>query len=155
MTLEVTGEPAVAADPGEAALDDPALGQDDEAMLFGALDDLEFPGAGLGDERGHVRSLVGAVGEDDLDEWEQTTGSAQQLDGAVAILHVGRMDHDVQEETERIDQDVPLAARDLLARIEPLRIDRGPPFCAPLALWLSITAAEGLASRPAVSRAAT
>jgi len=70
------------------------------------------------------------------------------------------MDHDVQEEAERIDEDVPLAARDLLARIprvrplagprtgSALRVDRRPPFCAALALWLSMTAADGLASRP-------
>jgi hypothetical protein len=65
------------------------------------------------------------------------------------------MDHDVQQEAERIDEDMPLAARDLLARIEALRVDRRPPFCAALALWLSITAAEGLASRPSFSRSAT
>jgi hypothetical protein len=124
-------------------------------MQLRALDDLQLPCAGLGDERGHDRSLVGAIGEDALDEGEQTTGSTQQQIRAVAILHAGRMDHDVQEEAERIDQNVPLAARDLLARIEALRIDRRPPFCAALALWLSMTAAEGLASRPSFSRTAT
>jgi len=124
-------------------------------MLLGAFDDLQFPGAGLGDERGHYRSLIGAIGEDALDEGEQTTGSTQQQIRAVAILHVGGMDHDVQEEAERIDEDMPLAARDLLARIEALRVDRRPPFCAPLALWLSMIAAEGLASRPSFSRSAT
>ena len=44
---------------------------------------------------------------------------------------------------------------DLLARIEALRVERSPPFCAPLALWLSITAADGLTSRPSRSRTAT
>ena len=124
-------------------------------MQLGALDDLELPCAGLGDERGHYRPLVGAIGEDALDEGEPATGSTQQQIRAVAILHVGRMDHDVQEKAERIDEDMPLAARDLLARIEALRVDRRPPFCAPLALWLSMTAAEGVASRPSFSRTAT
>ena len=49
VTLEVAGKAAVAADPGKGALDDPALGQDDEAVQIGALDDLELPAAGLGD----------------------------------------------------------------------------------------------------------
>ena len=31
VTLEVSGQATVAADPGEGALDDPALGQDDES----------------------------------------------------------------------------------------------------------------------------
>ena len=142
-------------------------------MLLGAFDDLQFPGAGLGDERGHYRSLIGAIGEDDLDERKQAAGPAQQQTRAVAILHVGRMDHDVQEEAalrqalRGIDEDMPLAARDLLARIprvrplagprtgSALRVDRRPPFCAALALWLSMIAAEGLASRPSFSRSAT
>jgi len=124
-------------------------------MHLGALDDLQLPCAGAGDDRGHFGPLVAAVGEDTLDEREQTTGSLQQQMRPVAILHVGRMDHDVQQEAERIDEDMPLAARDLLARIEPLRIDRRPPFCAALALWLSMTAADGLASRPSFSRTAT
>ena len=72
-----------------------------------------------------------------------------------AILHVGGMDDDAQQQAECIDEDVALAPRDLLARIEALRVERSPPFCAPLALWLSITAADGLASRPSRSRTAT
>jgi len=155
ITLEVAGEAAVAADPGECSLDDPALGQDNEVVRIGALDDFELPCAGIGDDRSHLRPLIAAIGVDHLDEGEQTTGSAQQFVGTVAILHTGRMDRDVQDEAERIDEDVPLAARDLLARIEALRIDRRPPFCAALALWLSITAADGLASRPSCSRIAT
>ena len=43
VALEVAGQAAVAADPGEGALDDPALGQDDEAMCIAALDDLQGP----------------------------------------------------------------------------------------------------------------
>ena len=48
--------------------------------------------------------------------------------GAVAILHIGGMDDHVQEKAERIDKDVPLAARDFLARIKALRVERGAPF---------------------------
>ena len=50
VTLEVAGQAAVSADPGKGALDDPALGQDDEAMGIAALDDLQGPAAGLGDD---------------------------------------------------------------------------------------------------------
>jgi len=124
-------------------------------MQLGALDDLQPPGSGRGDDGRHHRPLVAAVGKDHLDERKQSAGPSQQQTRAVAILHVGRMDHDVQEEAERIDENVPLAARDLLARIEALRIDRRPPFCAALALWESMTAADGLASRPSFSRTAT
>ena len=124
-------------------------------MQVGAFDDFELPSAGPGDGRGHFRPLIGGIGEDAFDEGKQTPGAAQQIAGAVAILHAGWMDDDVQEQAERIDENVPLAARDLLTRVEALRIDRRPPFCAALALWLSITAAEGLAARPSFSRTAT
>jgi hypothetical protein len=42
--------------------------------------------------------------------------------GAIAILHIGRVEDDVQQEAERVDEDVPLAPRDLLARIVAVRV---------------------------------
>ena len=36
------------------------------------------------------------------------------------------MNDDVQQEAERVDENVPLAARDLLARIVALRVERSP-----------------------------
>jgi hypothetical protein len=65
------------------------------------------------------------------------------------------MHRHAQQQAERINEDVALATRNLLARIKALRVERGPPFCAPLALWLSMIAVVGLASRPACSRTAT
>src|SRR5580700_1415344 len=68
VALEVAGQAAVSADPGKSALDDPALGQDDEAMGIAALDDLQGPGTGLGDHFGHLWPLVSGVGKDAFDE---------------------------------------------------------------------------------------
>ena len=155
ITLEVASEAPVAADPGERSLHDPAFRQGHEAVRVGALNDFQLPAAGRGDGRRHPRPLVAAVGEDGLDEGERTARGSKQLAGAVAILRVGGMDDDAQQQAECIDEDVALAPRDLLARIEALRVERSPPFCAPLALWLSITAADGLTSRPSRSRTAT
>src|SRR5580698_11028585 len=70
VALEVAGQATVAADPGEGALDDPALGQDDEAMGIAALDDLQSPRAGPGDDVSHPWPLVACVGEDAFDERE-------------------------------------------------------------------------------------
>ena len=155
MTLEVTSQAAIAADPGEAALDHPALWQDDEAVKLGALHDLEFPHPGLGDGEGGLLALIAGVSEDALDEREQAPRLAQQHDRAVAILDIGGMDHDVQQEAERVDEDVALAARCLLARIVARWIERDPPFEAPRAVWLSRIAAVGLASRLWRSRSRT
>ena len=46
----------------------------------------------------------------------------------VAILDVRGMNDDIQEKAKRINADAPLAARDLLACIKALRVERGAPF---------------------------
>src|SRR4029434_6419940 len=120
---------AVSTDPGERALDDPAFGENDEAMQLVTLDDLQGPGAGLGNGSGQRRSLVAGIGEDALDKGEEAARAPiEDEPRAIAILHISRMDDDVQQEAERVDEDVPLAARDLLARIVALRVERGAPF---------------------------
>src|SRR5256885_8635045 len=48
VALEIARQAAIAADPGQGAFDDPALGQDDEFVQFVALDDLEHPTTGAG-----------------------------------------------------------------------------------------------------------
>ena len=65
------------------------------------------------------------------------------------------MDDGVEQQTERIDENMPLLALDQLARIEPVRIDAGPPFSALFTLWLSMMQAVGLPSRSALSRHST
>ena len=52
----------------------------------------------------------------------------QNVAHTVAILNVGGVDDDAQQEAERIDENVALAPRDLLARIEALRVKCGAPF---------------------------
>jgi hypothetical protein len=39
-----------------------------------------------------------------------------------------QLDDDVQQQAERVDQDMPFAAGDLLGRIKALRVKRGAPF---------------------------
>jgi hypothetical protein len=56
-----------------------------------------------------------------------------------------------EDQVERIDDDVPLLAFDLLPRVARWITPR-PPFSAPLTLWLSMIAAVGLASLPESSR---
>ena len=47
---------------------------------------------------------------------------------AVAILHSSGVDDDVQQQAERVDQDMPFATGDFLGRIKALRVKRGAPF---------------------------
>jgi len=117
------------ADPGERSFNDPAFGKHEETMQFIALDDHKLPGAGLGDGGCGFRPLIGGIGEDPLNEREQAArATVEDQRCAIAILHGGRMDNDVQQQAERVDHDVPFAARDLLGRVKALRVKRGAPF---------------------------
>ena len=69
--------------------------------------------------------MIGAVGKQLLKEWKLAEQQA-----AIAILNVGGMDDGVEQETERIDENMPLLALDQLAGIEAVWIDAGPPFSA-------------------------
>src|SRR5262249_14375144 len=48
-----------------------------------------------------------------------------------ARRNIGGMNDNVQQETQRVDQDVPLATFDLLARVVARRIEPSPPFAYP------------------------
>src|SRR6476661_5510372 len=74
---------------------------------------------------------------------------------AVAVLDIGRMNNRVQQQTQRIYENMALLALDLFARIIAMRIDVGPPFSPLFTLWLSMMAAVGLASRSPCSRHST
>ena len=97
-------------------------------MRIAALDDLQCPATGIGHDLLHLRPLVACIREDALDERKQTACRAQHLAGTIAILHVGGVDDHTQQQAERIDEDVALAPRDLLACIETLRVERKAPF---------------------------
>ncbi len=79
--------------------------------------------------RGGFRPLIAAVGEDAFDEGELAAGSlVEHQRDAVTILDVGGMNRDVQQQAERIDQNVPLASFDLFSRVVALRVQRRAPF---------------------------
>ena len=74
--------------------------------------------------------MIGAVGKQLLKEWKLAEQRGKQQQAAIAILNVGGVDDGVEQETERIDENMPLLALDQLAGIEAVRIDAGPPFSA-------------------------
>lgn len=149
----ILGEPPAAIDPGDGTLDDPASGDDLEALgLGGALDHLDPP-RGLGHGPAQFRAAIGAVGEDRLQKGKQPARAmVQNQTRAVAVLQVGRMDDDGEDQAEGVDEEMALLAFDLLARVIARRVEARPPFSAPFTLWLSITPALGLAVRPSRSR---
>jgi hypothetical protein len=155
--LPILGKPSAAVEPSNSALDDPTAWQDHKSFgLIGALDDVSFELRQDSRERLlKFRSLIAAVGKQLLQERIHPEQSGKQQDAAVAILDIGRVNDGVEQQTQRIYENVALLAFDLLARIIAIRIDTGPPFSALLTLWLSMMAAVGLASRSPCSRHST
>ena len=98
------------------------------------------------------RPCIGAVGEQLAQERELPKQSGQQQGTRVAVLNAGGGHQRVQHQAQRIDENVALLSLDQLAGIEAMRVDARAPFSALFTLWLSMTQAVGLASRPACSR---
>ena len=84
---------------------------------MGSLHDFQLPSPGPPHNERHLVSGISAIGKNALDEREQSARPAQKMECSITVLSVGRMNNDVQQETQRIDQDVPFATLDLLARV--------------------------------------
>jgi hypothetical protein len=121
-----------------------------------SFDDFGFDtGQEFGERIAKDWPLISVVGKQFLQERKLTKQRRQQQHAAVAILNAGGMHDGVQQQAQRIDENMPLLALDQFARIKPVWIDVRPPFSALLTLWLSMMQAVGLASRFACSRHST
>ena len=86
----------------------------------------------LGYCRRELRSLIARIGKQLRQEGIHPEQGREQQNTAVTILDICGMHHRVQQQPYRVDQDMPLLASDLLARVIPGRIDAGPPCILPL-----------------------
>jgi hypothetical protein len=108
--------------PSEGPLDDPALGQDDERF------DLIHTGHRSVHSRPKLRPLIASIGVELEQKGKGAEQGRHQQDAAGAILSVGAVHDGVDQETLRVDENVPLLAFDLFARVIAMRIDAGSPF---------------------------
>src|ERR1700733_9133061 len=116
--LEVFGEPSTPTEPGESTLDDPAARQHFEpAELIGALDHLDRPAADLRQFQPQLVAGIAAIGEDMAQPGVEISDRGKDADGTIAILNIGGMDLQPHQVPECVDNDVALAALDLLASI--------------------------------------
>ena len=145
------GQPPPAATPAQCPLCHPAAREKDETLGPGAtLDHDQGQPEQKAGEQGR-EPVVSAIGEHDLKPRVEPLQPAQQVAGTIGVLDVGGMDNDAKQQAGGVDRDVSLAALDSLRRIPAAR----PPFSVVFTLWVSITAALGLGSRPSRSRSIT
>ena len=141
----------------DCAFDDPTAWKRHESFRpIGALDDFSFElWQDLRQGLLKVRPLVATIGKELFQERVHPEKGRKKQDAAIAILDIGRMNDGVQQQTQRVYENMALLALDLFARVIAMRIDAAPPFSALFTLWLSTMAAVGLASRSPCSRHAT
>jgi len=97
--------------------------------VIGALDDFGFEiGEDFRQGLLEFRSLIAAVGKQLFQERIHPEQCRKKQNGAVAVLDIGRMNNRVQQQTQRIYENMALLALDLFARIIAMRIDAGPPY---------------------------
>jgi hypothetical protein len=117
----------VAIEPAKRALHDPALGDDDEPFeAVAAFGDLQADRSlrPQGPNPVPQRSGIGAIGPDVPEPPIPVAENVEELFRPVAILDAGSRHHHRQDQPERIDEDMALAAFDLFAGIVP----PDPPF---------------------------
>ncbi len=146
--LVVLAQTTIPTEPRKRAFDDPTLGQNLEAgHIVAAFDDLQDPVAQFLCPLDQFPG-VAPVGPNQLEPGELPDQFGQHQLGPIAILDVGRVHDDRQEQAQGVYDDVPLASLDLLAGVVAAR----PPFSAVFTDWLSMIAAEGLGFRPSWTR---
>lgn len=121
-------EAAVAPEPGEGALDNPAPADQLEPALFvRPLDD--FQGDPLrGQTGGQPIATVAAIRKDALDEREKPAGLPDKVHGPIPVLDACRDNLNAKQQSYRIGKRVTLDAFDLLACVEANKIPVLAPF---------------------------
>src|SRR5262249_29796035 len=128
--LPILCKPSAAVEPSKGAFDDPTPWKHHESFRpIGALDDFSFelwqdPRQGLL----KVRPLVATIGKELFQERVHPEKGRKKQDAAIAILDIGRMNDGVQQQTQRVYENMALLALDLFARVIAMRIDAAPLF---------------------------
>ena len=132
QVFEVLCQPAATSKPSEGAFDHPPSRDDFEACrLIGTFHDLGhkiWQSLLLG--CAEFGALIASVGEEPAQKWIKPKQGRQHQAAPIAILNVGGMDHSVQQQAYRIDEDMALLALDLFPRIVAVRVNAAPPFSA-------------------------
>lgn len=162
----VSDQTASAFDPGMRALDDPALGSNDEALgndLWPQRLRLGLPGAGgaiarmahdvPSDAVGLLDGLgastaVSGIGVQRLQARDLGAGLGDGGGGRVAVLHAGGGDGDRQQQAKRVDHELRLRPLTVLPASKPVL----PPWVVLRVLCPSMMAAVGSGARPMRSR---
>jgi hypothetical protein len=145
-------QPALAPNPGDRAFYHPPAWQDGEgrqgrrldiegipAPALGALNNVQGPFALLFHPMAQPLAAIGHVGPDVLQPLARLVGSGQEPGRHIGVPQIGGVDEDTPHETRRLNEEMALAAVELLGAI----IAVGPPCSVVFTVCASMMAAEG------------
>lgn len=116
--LEVPGKASVPAEPRKGPLNDPASGQNLEALgVVGLLDDLDRPFPYLAQRLAQLVAGLATIGEDVSQPGMPTDNLGQHEWRAIAVLHVSGVNDGMNQITISVGHDGTLAPFGLLACI--------------------------------------
>lgn len=145
----VLGQSTVSAEPCKGTFHNPALGRHHKATHGVSLHDLdhaEVPAPGPM----HERPRVSAIREDHPQSAKTCARLLDQKLGSVAALDVGGMDDQREDQPQRVDDHMRLAARRFLADAVPTA-----PYFSRLDVWPSSMSTLGVGFLPAFRRTST
>ena len=147
QSLIVFGKSSVLPKPGKRSFNNPSLGENNKLVRIRSFDDFDNPA--VPDHRPlHKLPRITAIGPDHFKAPPSRTQLLDQQLAAITVLDVGRVNDQREDQAERVNDDMTLAALGFLARIVP----SVAPFSAVLTDWLSMMPALGVGLRPSSIR---
>jgi len=149
--LVIFTQAAVAVEPPQGPLDNPPFRAHRKPLgALGPLDHLQTYGVIRPQRLDPCDQLagIGLIGPDHPQTRELVPEACQHGFSPVTILHTRRGDDDGEDQPERVDEEMPLAAFDLFMDIKAAE----PPFSVVFTDWLSIIPALGWRRFPAATR---
>jgi hypothetical protein len=117
-SFEVLGKTAASAKPGEGSLDDPTPREKLEAFdALWSLDDLNRPWSAMGERSYELIAAVNSIGKDMAQLGKPAPQLLQQRNGPVAILNVGGVNLNGEQEAIGVGDNMSFAAVDTLTGI--------------------------------------
>jgi hypothetical protein len=144
----IFAQPTIPSQPSKRSLNYPTPWQHLEPFSpFIALYHLKHPATHLFNPL-HQLTSVTSICPNQAQAWKLSFDLLKDPLGSISVLDRGGVNHHCQDQSQGVDQDVPLSTCNLFPRVIASR----PPFSVVFTLWLSIIAALGVSSRPSALR---
>lgn len=116
-SVPVLGQPSAPSEPGEGPFHDPSTRQEFKALRgVRALDDLDRPRADPVVRGAEFRPSIAAVCEDVPEPRAGPADRGKHRGRAIAILDVGCMNHEAEQQAHGVDEGVAVVSRGVFRR---------------------------------------